>query len=118
KFKNKFEEAMNDDFNTAGALAEIFSLVHYCRKMLDKGERQGLELMKKYVLDLGEVLGLEVVSSRQYAASSEVIEKLIAQREEARKKKNFTKADEIREKLLGMGVVVEDTPYGARWKFR
>lgn len=121
EFKNKFEEAMNDDFNTAGAIATIFELIHYCRKIIEEGEveKECLVVMKNSVLSLCEVLGLKILTNvMPYAINEEEVEKLIAEREEARKRKEFSRADEIRKKLVQMGVVVEDTPYGTRWKFR
>ncbi len=116
EYKDKFTESMDDDFNTAGAIAAIFGMVHFCNKAMDEGEieKECLEVMKQSVLGLCEVLGLSVESRAESVGSIE-IEKLIAEREAARKNKDFKKADEIRDKLKKMGIEIEDTPYGTRW---
>ena len=117
EFKTKFKEAMDDDFNTAGAIAAIFEMVHFCNKAIQAGavEKQALEMMKKSVLDLCGVLGLKAEEPKSRKADSREIEKLIVEREEARKNKNFKKADQIRHKLTSMGITLEDTAYGTRW---
>ncbi|MBI5399199.1 cysteine--tRNA ligase [Candidatus Saganbacteria bacterium] len=117
EFKNKFITAMDDDFNTAGALAEIFNLVHYCRKKMEAGEieRECLIVMKQTVEHLCGILGLMIKT--EAAVSDKItpeVERLIAEREIARKAKNFQQADEIRQKLTLMGVIIEDTPQGTR----
>ena len=115
-YREKFKDSLDDDFNTAGAIAAIFEMIHFCNKALEEGEaeRECLEVMKKSVLDLCEVLGLKVVAAKLVLPTGE-IKKLIAEREDARKKKDFAKADQVRLKLKEMGVVVEDTPYGPKW---
>jgi cysteinyl-tRNA synthetase len=124
-FRYKFRSEMDDDFNTAGAIASIFEMIKFCRKTLAEGEieRECLELMKKSVLELCELLGIKIESRKpclpagmQLAVSGEQIEKLIAEREEARKIRDFKRADRIREKLKEMGIAIEDTPYGAKWE--
>jgi cysteinyl-tRNA synthetase len=119
-YREQFKAAMDDDFNTASAVAAIFDLIKFCRKTLDEGEaeKECLGLMKKSVIDLCAVLGLEIVSSKQYAVGSEEIDKLIAEREEARRQKDFKRADAIRRQLAGQGIELEDTPYGTKWKAR
>lgn len=118
EYKEKFKEAMDDDFNTAGAIAAIFGMIHYCNKKLEEGEveKECLEVMKNSVLDLCDVLGLKIVTAAaKLALPEKEIEKLIADREAARKKKDFAKADQIRLKLKEMAITLEDTPYGTRW---
>jgi cysteinyl-tRNA synthetase len=116
-FNDKFKAAMDDDFNTAGALAVIFDLIKYCRKTLDEGEVQPecLELMKKEVVALCGVLGLNVERGPLNVEQSG-INKLIAEREAARKNKDFKRADEIRRQLADQGIEIEDTPYGTKWR--
>jgi len=120
EFKKKFEAAMDDDFNSAAALAVIFELIRYYYKKLEEGEveKECLEEMKDSVLELCGVLGLEVKPLGKAKEHSEEIENLIREREEARKKKDFKRADEIRNQLKEMGIELEDTPYGTRWKYR
>ena len=131
EYKDKFKVAMDDDFNTAGAMAAIFEMIHFCNKALEEGEveKECLEVMKKSILDSAKILGLDIVSAamlvrpkaaeviavEKFALLGEEIEKMIAEREEARQKKDFKKADQIRSRLKEMGVAIEDTPYGTRW---
>jgi cysteinyl-tRNA synthetase len=120
-YREKFRAAMDDDFNTAGAIAAIFDMIKFCRKTLDEGEveKECLELMKRSVVELCEVLGLKLESRKPSAErGAQEIEKLINEREEARKKKDFTRADEIRKKLSEQGIELEDTSYGTKWKAR
>lgn len=117
EYKDKYKKAMDDDFNTAGAIAAIFELIHYCNKALEEGEaeQECLTVMKESVMELCGILGLKIVSSKQSAKSSQQIELLVAEREKARKNKDFKKADQIRDQLKQMGIEIEDTPYGTRW---
>ncbi len=119
EYRDKFHEAMNDDFNTASAIAAIFEMVHFCNKAIAKGEteKQTLLIMKTSVLELCSILGIKVISNRESVISKgqEAVENLIKEREEARQNKDFTKADQIRDKLTEMGISIEDTAHGARW---
>ena len=115
-FKDRFKESMDDDFNTAGGIAAIFELIHFCNKIIEKEkgvETEALEVMKNTVLELCGILGLRIEVG---GLGDEEIEELVRDREEARKKKDFAKADQIRDKLIKMGIELEDTPYGTRWK--
>ncbi|MDD4179324.1 MAG: cysteine--tRNA ligase [Candidatus Margulisbacteria bacterium] len=120
-FRDKFSAAMDDDFNTAGAIAAIFDMIKYCRKTLDEGEaeRECLEMMKKSVIDLCEVLGLKLESrASAVERGTQEIDVLIAEREEARKNKDFKKADQIRDEINALlkktNSSIVDTPFGAR----
>jgi len=119
KYRDEFTAAMDDDFNTAGAIAVIFNIIHFCNKVLAEGdaEKECLEAMKDVVLELCGVLGVKVISNEQSVISTDAgeIEKLINERETARKNKDFKKADQIRDKLKNMGVEIEDTAHGTRW---
>lgn len=115
KFVKKFEEAMEDDFNTADAISCIFELVKFVNtKITPQNSAEFLEALKGGILVLCDVLGLEVEEEEELL--EEGIENLIAERQAARKEKNFARADEIRDLLLAQGIVLEDTREGVKWK--
>lgn len=110
----KFEKAMEDDLNTADAITAIFDLVKDINLNLDENNskemlEKTLELLKKLTRVLGIMEG-------EREEISEDIEGLIAERNAARKNKDFAKADEIRDKLKEMGIEIEDTRSGTTWK--
>lgn len=115
EYVDAFERAMDDDFNTADAIAAVFELVKYANTTAD-GESSVPYLQKLYELlvKLTDVLGI-VVESKEELLDTE-IEELIAQRQAARKERNFARADEIRAQLLEKGIVLEDTREGVKWK--
>ncbi len=114
-FVTKFEEAMEDDFNTADALAAIFELVKFANTNVTE---ESSSIFAGSLLDelvkLCGVLGLIVVKEEENLDKE--IEDLIAQRQEARKAKDFARADEIRDQLLEMGIILKDTREGVKWK--
>ena len=110
----KFEEAMDDDCNTADAIAAIFELVRQINTSVN--ENSSLEFVKiasDSIRKLCDVLGL-AFDAEQEALDSD-IEELIKERQDARKAKNFQRADEIRAQLDNMGIVLEDTREGVKW---
>lgn len=110
----KFENSMEDDFNTADAITAVFDLVKYSNQNTSSDNtKEYLEAMLDKITTLTDVLGLIVKEEPQILDSQ--IEDLIAQRQQARKDKNFARADEIRGQLLEMGIVLEDTREGVRW---
>ena len=114
-FVTKFEEAMDDDFNTADALAAIFELVKFGNTNVQEGSSaefaaHTLEVMTK----LCDVLGL--ILDKKEEILDEEIENLIAERQAARKAKDFARADEIRGLLLDKGIELKDTREGVKWK--
>lgn len=112
---SKYEAAMEDDFNTADAVSAVFELVKLSNSTADKGSsREYVAYMKKTIETLCQVLGL--VTERKAEVLDEQVEALIADRQKARKEKNFALADEIRQKLLDMGIILEDTREGVKWK--
>ncbi len=114
-FAAKFEEAMEDDFNTADALAAIFELVKFVNTNTDGEHTKAyLAALKKEIAVLADICGLIVEKSRELLP--EDIEALIKERQDARKAKNFARADEIRKELLEKGIVLEDTREGVKWK--
>ncbi|MCD6496671.1 MAG: cysteine--tRNA ligase [Candidatus Aenigmarchaeota archaeon] len=117
KAKKGFEKAMDDDLNIAEALAAVFSLIREVNTLSEKGKlgKKGAAEIKKLMLDFDRVLG---VLERKKKDIGKDVEKLIAEREEARKAKDWARADAIRDKLKAMGVILEDSPSGVRWKIR
>ena len=114
KRKQEFIAAMDDDLNTADALAAIFILVRDINTLIAEGaDKASLEACADMFDQLTGVLGL--VYNRKTEALDSDIEALIEQRTAARKAKDFKTADEIRDKLKAMGIVLEDTPQGVKW---
>lgn len=114
-FIAKFDEAMDDDFNTADAIAAIFELVKFINTNVSAASsKEFLQALKDEVLMLSDVCGL-IVEKKQEMLDSD-IEALIEERQAARKAKNFARADEIRNELLEKGIILEDTREGVKWK--
>ena len=111
----KFEAAMDDDFNTADAVSAIFELVKLANSTAnEESTRAYAELLAGTIEKLSDVLG--IITERKAEVLDSEVEELIAARQRARKEKNFALADEIRQKLLDMGIVLEDTREGVKWK--
>ena len=111
----KFEAAMDDDFNTADAISAVFELVKLSNSTIsEESAKAYLSELKKEIETLCGVLGI-ITEKKKEALDSE-IEAMIEARQQARKSKNFALADEIRGKLLDMGIVLEDTREGVKWK--
>ena len=114
-FETKFDEAMDDDFNTADALAAIFELVKFVNSNAKaESSKAFLEALKQEIVTLSDICGLIVDKKAEMLDSD--IEALIEERQAARKAKNFARADEIRDELLAKGIVLEDTREGVKWK--
>jgi cysteinyl-tRNA synthetase len=115
--KKRFEDALDDDLDIRGALTALFDLVGQVNKSLDEDNvgRKGAGRLLELVQGLDEVLNLQL-GKAQTADLSEEAESLIAEREAARKNKDWATADKIRKQLEGMGVLLEDTSKGVRWK--
>jgi cysteinyl-tRNA synthetase len=111
-----FIEAMDDDFNTADALAEIFNLVRAANLYTksDSASVEGVQLYRSVLLELLDILGLSPAADKD--ALAEEVNKLIHERDLARKNKDYQRADEIRDQLQSMDIILEDTPQGVRWK--
>jgi cysteinyl-tRNA synthetase len=115
--KEKFEQAMEDDINTADALAAIFDLVRDMNSQLNpQSAKQVIEQSYSLFKELTGVMGL--VTKETLQNLDEEIEALIEKRQQARKEKNWSLADSIRDELKAQGVILEDTPQGVRWHFR
>ena len=114
-YVGRFDEAMDDDCNTADALSVIFELVKFVNtKTKDESSKAFLGALKRELLLLTDICGLIV--ERRAEVLDEDVEKLIAERQGARKEKNFARADQIRNDLLAKGIVLEDTREGVKWK--
>jgi cysteinyl-tRNA synthetase len=115
--EHRFMEKMNDDFNTADAITVLFDLAKEANLLLQQPAIPvgSLKAIEGAFLRWGIVLGL-LGENVQDALFDEEVEVLIAQRTEARQNKNWAKADEIRDRLTEMGILLEDTPQGIRWK--
>lgn len=114
-FEAKFDEAMDDDFNTADAIAAIFELVKYANSNVSSDNTKAFAgAVRDEIIKLCDILGLIVEEKEELL--DEEIEKLIEERQAARKAKNFARADEIRNELLEKGITLLDTREGVKWK--
>ena len=114
-FVADFERAMDDDFNTADAVAAIFDLVKFINSNTDaESSTEYLNELFALLVKLTDVLGLIVDKKEEILA--EDIEKLIEERQAARKAKDFARADAIRDELLAKGIILKDTREGVQWK--
>ncbi len=136
KVTGRFRAEMDDDFNTAGALGELFRAATVLNRWLDGGDsarseegKAVLQAFRRSLKEIGGVLGLfhedplpwfQKIGAPDRAGdtalSDERIDEMVAQRETARKEKNWAEADRIRDELGSLGIVLEDTPHGTRWK--
>ena len=115
EYAAKFDEAMDDDFNTADALAAVFELVKFINTNVREDSTAGfVKALREELLSLTDICGL-IVETKEELLDSDV-EALIAERQAARKAKNFARADEIRNELLQKGILLEDTREGVKWK--
>ena len=110
-----FERAMDDDFNTADAIASVFELVKFINTTADGSRtKEYLDSLYEKLFRLTDVLGI-IIEKKEDMLDGE-IEELIAKRQAARKEKNFALADQIRDELLAKGIILEDTREGVKWK--
>ena len=109
----KFEDAMEDDFNTADAVSAIFEIVRESNSTVKDFSADYAKKVLKVLEDLCSVLGIETTKEEEIL--DEEIEKLIEERQAARKNKDFARADEIRDQLLEQGIVLKDTREGVKW---
>ena len=115
EFVNKFEEAMEDDFNTADALSAIFEFVKFINtNVSEASSKEFAKLLYDRLEKLCGVMGLLLETDEEDLDSE--IEKMIEARQQARKNKDFAEADRIRDELLSKGIILEDTREGVKWK--
>lgn len=115
QLREKFEEAMDDDLNTADAISAIFELVRFANTNADENSsRAFVDAVKGEIVELSDILGL-IVDKKEENLDAE-IEEMIAKRQAARKARDFAQADAIRDELLAKGIILEDTREGVKWK--
>ncbi len=115
EYLTKFEQAMEDDFNTADAISAIFEFVKFINtNVSEQSSRDFLASLYNQVKVMTDICGIIIEKEKEILP--EEIEQLIAQRQAARKEKNFARADEIRDLLLAQNIILEDTREGVKWK--
>ena len=114
-FVKKYEDAMDDDLNTADAISVIFELVKYANvNVTEESSKATVEFVLNTIEKLCDILG--IITEKKEEILDSDIEALIEERQAARKAKNFARADEIRDQLSSMGIILEDTREGVKWK--
>ncbi len=118
KLRKKFFNAMNEDMNTSLALTNFFRIISLVNKQIGKKKFSKKDLMyaKEVIHELGQFF--QIIPPQRKVKLSSKIKKMIEEREVARKKKNWKKADAIRDKLKKIGIILEDTTKGVKWKFK
>ncbi len=117
KARQRFQTAMDDDFNTADAVAVLFELareVNTCLNAAGKRSKETLEKVLSFYRETDEILGFLFPPDKKKDLDAE-IEKLISRRNQARQNKNWAEADAIRDELTSRGIILEDTSHGVRW---
>ncbi|MFQ7349556.1 MAG: DALR domain-containing protein, partial [Anaerococcus vaginalis] len=118
-FENNFRKVMDDDLNTADALTVLFEISKFANTKLDeKSSKEFLEKTRDLFIKLEDVLGIENRKKTDDSLDENLINKLIEERKEAKKAKDFAKADEIRDKLSEMGILIKDTREGTKWELK
>jgi cysteinyl-tRNA synthetase len=116
RYRDDFHRAMDDDLNTAEALGAVFSLIRATNSHLSRGDSPDLAALEEasnFLRDVDRIMGVIGIDEDQLDRD---VEALIEERNAARKARDFAKADAIRDRLSSMGIVLEDTPQGTRWK--
>lgn len=115
-FVAKFEEAMDDDNNTANAIASVFELVKFSNSKLNENSTKKFAICLYEILEnLSDVLGIILEKKEESMGDEDYIEEMIAKRTQAKKEKDFALADQIRDELLEKGIELEDTREGTKW---
>lgn len=131
--RTEFEKAMDDDFNTAKALGVIFDFIREINRFMDKKPSNNEEIefllrAKETIREIGSILNLfqrqpidwyrDLLKTKKIPITEEEIERLIKERVEARKIKDWQRADSIRSELLSKGIILEDKPGKTIWKVK
>jgi len=115
--KNRFVEAMDDDFNTADAIGVLFDLARNCNIYLKEAHPYNSQLLDEVIQffrQVNDILDIADISVPE--SLDKEIAKMITRRDQARAEKDFATADQIRDELQSRGIILEDTPHGTRWK--
>lgn len=124
KFKEQFENAMSDDFNTADAITAIYDFVKFSNiNISESSSKYFISEIKTAIINLCDVLGIiydagDLAENENESIDSNTIEIMIEQRQNAKKNKDYKEADRIREELNNMGIVLEDMREGVKWKYK
>ena len=113
--REQFIREMDDDFNTANAISVLFELASLANRYLME-KTTAVKVIDAFLKEFDELAGVLGLSLKEEELLDEEIEALIEKRNEARKNRNFKLADEIRDKLKAMNIILEDTPQGTRWR--
>ncbi len=113
-YTEKFEAAMDDDLNTADAVSAIFELARFENTNTD--ENSSKAFVQACLDEFNKLTSVLNIVNKSKDVLDEEVERLIAERTEAKKNKDFQKADQIRDELLNMGIALEDTRQGVKWK--
>ena len=116
EYITKFEEAMDDDCNTANAISAVFELVKFANSNLNEGSTKEFATGVYEILDkLCNVLGIILEKEEEKVGDEDYIEEMIAKRAQAKKDRDFAMADQIRDELAAKGIVLKDTREGTKW---
>lgn len=120
KTKERFQEAMDDDFNTSAAMAALFDLVRDINQARDQGaDDQVLEVGQRMLKELTGVLGLDLEKEARKGGDAEpFIDLLVEVRDQLREQKQWDLSDKIRDALKERGVILEDSPQGTQWRWQ
>jgi cysteinyl-tRNA synthetase len=115
---NAFADSLNDDLNTAEALAAVFEYVRDANSAMDSGEFRAANVPSAlaFLTRFDSIFDILKPTAQDGQLSDAAVEALIQERDAAKKAKNFARADQIRQELLGQGIILEDTKSGVRWK--
>ncbi len=116
-FRDRFIEVMDDDLNTADAITVVFDLVKFANTKISlKNSKELIKAVLDELVELENVLGIENRKKSNDTIDESKIEDLIEQRNQAKKNKDYDKADQIRDELKEMGVAIKDTRDGVKWE--
>jgi cysteinyl-tRNA synthetase len=116
--KQSFIDSMDDDFNTPLALASLYELVKAINTARDNGAtNEQLQPAQEMLRELTGVLGLRLVEKKGSSEQEAQVNALIAERNEARQQKHWARSDQIRDQLKELGVIIEDSKEGTKWRW-